>query len=320
MMPESNAPDAVVQQALLDGELHKKLLDQLDTGIYIVDRERRILYWNGGAERISGYRAHEVSGQFCHSDLLVHCDEMGGVLCGLRCPLKHVIADGKPRECAVFLRHRDGHRLPVRVRSSPIHDQEGNIIGAVEVFDETTTPARHAFSQLHNFGCVDEVTAAASRRYGEMRVRHALEGLNEFGIPFGWLRIALDDTEQLEHRYGYGMVDAAMKMIAGTLDGNLGPLDILTRWAKTEFRVEVHFSSRLELADLAARLVSLVRVSTLEWWGDRVRVSISVGGALAEHGDRLESVEARAASVLEGCQASGGNRAAVCRPGGEERK
>jgi PAS domain-containing protein len=80
-MRETNLPNAVVQQALLDGELHKKLLDQLDTGIYIVDRDRRILYWNGGAERISGYPTYEVSGQFCHGDLLVPCDEMGGVLC-----------------------------------------------------------------------------------------------------------------------------------------------------------------------------------------------------------------------------------------------
>jgi PAS domain S-box-containing protein/diguanylate cyclase (GGDEF)-like protein len=320
MMPETNSSDAVVQRALLDGELHKKLLDQLDIGIYIVDRERRILYWNGGAERITGYKAHEVAGQFCHGDLLVHCDEAGGVLCGTRCPLQNVIADGKPRECAVFLRHRDGHRLPVRVQSSPIHDQEGNIIGAVEVFDEASAPARHVLWQLQNFGCLDELTTAANRRYGEMRVRHALEGLNEFGMPFGWLRIALDDTEHLEHRYGYGMIDAAMKMLAGTLDGNLGSLDVLTRWSRTEFRVEVHYSTRLELADMAEKLVALVRVSTLDWWGDRVRVSISAGGATAEPGDTLESVEARVAGVLESCQASGGNRAAVCRPMGEERK
>jgi hypothetical protein len=91
---------------------------------------------------------------------------MGGALCGTRYPLKHVIADGKPRECAVFLRHRDGYSLPARVRPSPIHDQGGNIIGAVELFDETTTPARHAIWQLHNFGCLDDVTPAVNRRYG----------------------------------------------------------------------------------------------------------------------------------------------------------
>jgi len=312
-MPSENFDDAVVRQALVDGELHKKLLDQLDAGIYIVDRERRILYWNAGAERITGYMAHEVAGQFCHGDLLVHCNETGSVLCGKGCPLNRVIGDGKPRECAVFLRHRHGHRIPVRVRSSPIHGAAGEIVGAMEVFDELLAPARHALWQLQDFGCLDELTGAAKRKYGEMRVRHALEGLNEFGIPFGWLRIGLDDVERLEPRYGHGVVEAALKTIAGTLDGNLGSLDVLTRWTRTEFRVEVHYSSRVELADLAEKLVTLVRLSTLEWWGDRLRVTVSIAGAAGEYGDSLDTLECRVAEVLEGCRAGGGDRAAVFR-------
>jgi len=316
-MLEANSDHAIVQQALVDGELHKKLLDQLNTGIYIVDRERRILYWNGGAERITGYLAHEVAGQFCHGDLLVHCDEEGSVLCGTRCPLKNVIDDGRPRECTVFLRHRYGHRVPVRVRSSPIRDGQGTIIGAVEVFDPASAPARHAIWQLQSFGCLDELTGAANRRYGEMRVRQALEGLNEFRIPFGWLRIGLDGTEQFEQRYGHGIIDAALKTIGGTLDGNLGSLDVLTRWTKAEFRVEVHYSSRVELADLAEKLVVLVRASALEWWGDRLRISVSIAGATAEHGDSLDSLEARVVDIFEDCRAGGGNRAAISRSPGE---
>ena len=317
MMP-GDSEQRVVRCALEDGELHKKLLDQLDTGIYIVDLERRILYWNGGAERVTGYLTHEVTGQFCHGDLLMHCDQEGNVLCGTLCPLKGVLQDGRKRECTVFLRHRHGHRVPVRVRSSPIRDPGGMIIGAVEVFDEASAPARHAIWQLQEFGCLDELTGAAHRRYGEMRVRHALEGLNEFRIPFGWLRIGLDGNEGFEHRYGQGIIDAALKTIAGTLDGNLGSLDVLTRWTRAEFRVEVHYSSRLELAELAERLVTLVRMSALEWWGDRLRVTVSIGGATAEHGDSLDALEARVASVFESCRAGGGDRAAIARAVGED--
>jgi diguanylate cyclase (GGDEF)-like protein/PAS domain S-box-containing protein len=321
MMPKFNpeAADAVVQQALQDGELHKRLLDQLDTGIYMVDRDRRILYWNGGAERIAGYLSHEVTGQLCHGDLLMHCDEAGTVLCGTRCPLQGVMSDAKPRECSVFLRHRQGHRVPVHLRSSPIYDAEGAIIGAVETFEETSAQARHALWRLGSFGCLDELTTAANHRYGEMRVRQALEGLSEFRIPFGWLRIGLDQTEEFERRYGYGIIDAALKMIAATLDRNLGSMDVLTRWTKAQFRVEVHYSSRVELADLAEKLVVLVRASALEWWGDRLRPTISIGAATAEHGDTLDSLEERVAEVFEGCRAGGGNRAAVANQRGGQR-
>ncbi len=157
---------AVVEQALRDAALHKALLDQLEAGIYIVDRDRRILYWNSSAERISGYLAHEVAGRFCQGDLLMHSDCDGNVLCGARCPLSQVMDDGEPRECKVFLRHRQGHRIPVHVRSRPICDSQGIAIGAVEIFEEACgAPTR--LRTLPTFGSFDELTTAC-RDYAEI--------------------------------------------------------------------------------------------------------------------------------------------------------
>jgi hypothetical protein len=70
----------------------------------------------------------------------------------------------------------------------------------LETFEETSAQARHALWRLGSFGCLDELTTAANHRYGEMRVRQAIEGLSEFRIPFGWLRIGLDQTEEFERR------------------------------------------------------------------------------------------------------------------------
>ena len=313
-----DAGDIVIQQALQDGNLHKALLDQLEEGIYMVDRERRILYWNGGAERISGYMAHEVAGQFCFGDLLMHCDGDGAVLCGQRCPLTAVMQDGRARECTVFLRHRQGHRLPVHVQSRPIHDARGEIIGAVEVFEEALPAARHDIQALRTFGCLDPASDAVTRGFGEMKVRHALEKLHSFAIPFGWLRIGLDSAEEFEHRFGHGMVDAAIRTIAATLNSNLKAMDVLTRWERTEFRVEMSLRSQIVLAEVAEKLLALVRMSNLEWWGDRVHLAVSIGGVMVRHGDTLESLEQRVQPVFESCCAAGGNRAAVAHSEGRE--
>lgn len=313
-MPELR-PDSetIVQEALRDGELHRALLDQLEEGLYMVDRDRRILYWNQAAERISGYLAHEVAGNCCHADLLIHCDEEKASPHDERSPLLDVIADGKPREATLFLRHREGHRIPVHVRSRAIHDRHGAIVGAVEVFEDALAQSRGWLRELRPFGAVDEATGAAIRAYGELRVEQAFQALNQFQIPFGWLRIGLDGVEQLEKSFGHGIIDAAMKTIAHTVDGNLGPLDVLTRWDTTEFRVEVHYSSRIALAQMADKLVSLVRVSNLDWWGDRRAITVSVAGGTGEQGDTLESLEARVTGVFESCRAGGGNCAAVVR-------
>lgn len=270
--------DAVIQLALCDPGLHRALLDQLDEGVCMVDRDHRILYWNRGAERISGYLAHEVAGQFSHGDLLMQCENDGSLLPCLESAVEGVTLSGEQRDSTVFLHHREGHRLLVQLQSRPICDVNGAVVGAVEVFDEAVAPVMHRRHQLTDCGCLDSSTRAANRNYGEMMLRHALEALNIFEIPFGWLRIGLDGAQDLDRGYGHAMVEAAVKLIAATLDRNLASLDVLTRWETAEFRVEVNRCSRSELAAAAERLRLLVRASTLEWWGDRLRVTVSVGG------------------------------------------
>jgi PAS domain S-box-containing protein len=55
--------------------------ENLSDGVYFVDRGRRILYWNKGAERITGYSKDEVLGRRCRDNLLNHCDDAGTILC-----------------------------------------------------------------------------------------------------------------------------------------------------------------------------------------------------------------------------------------------
>ncbi len=62
-------------------DFHKTLLDNLYDGVYFVDRDRRITYWNKGAERITGYAAQEVEGKRCADSILMHVDDKGNVLC-----------------------------------------------------------------------------------------------------------------------------------------------------------------------------------------------------------------------------------------------
>jgi diguanylate cyclase (GGDEF)-like protein/PAS domain S-box-containing protein len=307
--PEGDDP--VVQHALQNQTLHKALLDQLDQGVCIVDRDNRILYWNPAAERISGYLAHEVAGQSNHGDLLLHCANYDALLGGQGCPLTEFVLNGKPQDRVVLLLNREGYRILVYVQSWPINDGNGTAIGAVEVFEEVMASAHRGVREVEAFGCSDSSTRAANRRYGEMMARHALEALNVFEIPFGWLRVGLDGAKDLDRGFGHGMVEAAVKMVAAALDRNLGAQDVLTRWEGAELRVQINRCSHSELAAAAERLCLLVRASTLEWWGDRRHVTVSVGGATAELGDTLESLDARASEVFDGCRASGGDRAAV---------
>jgi len=57
-------------------------------------------------------------------------------------------------------------------------------------------------SNLAAYDCLDELTGVLKRPFGEMKARQAAEALRLFGIPFAWMRVAIDDIDGHEHRYG----------------------------------------------------------------------------------------------------------------------
>ena len=127
-------PGASYGGGAVDTKFYQDLLDQVSDGVYFVTLDRRITYWNGGAERITGYSADEVQGHSCAEGILRHVNGAGRQLCVQGCPLRAVMKDGKPREAHVYLHHKDGQRIPVTVRGQALRDADGEIVGSVEVF------------------------------------------------------------------------------------------------------------------------------------------------------------------------------------------
>ena len=77
---------------------YRELLDNLYDGVFFVDSNKTITYWNRAAENITGYTCDDVVGKCCSDNILVHVDEKGAPLCDSGCPLQAVIEDGKSRE------------------------------------------------------------------------------------------------------------------------------------------------------------------------------------------------------------------------------
>lgn len=117
------------------------VLESLADGLYITDPERRIVYWNAAATRITGWRPEEVLGRRCLEGLLCHVDKDGRRLCGREsCPLYRSIITGteSPSEILVFGITASGRRIPMRVTTAPLRDAEGRIVGGVETFRDVS--------------------------------------------------------------------------------------------------------------------------------------------------------------------------------------
>lgn len=80
------------------------VLPHLFEGVYIVDKNRKIIYWNDGSEQITGYSAKEVTNSLCYQNILQHVDESGKHLCHDGCPLQKTLDNGIINEAHVFLK------------------------------------------------------------------------------------------------------------------------------------------------------------------------------------------------------------------------
>lgn len=296
------------------GEL-LRLLDEVNEGIYFTDAQRRIVFWNKAAARISGYSRREVLGRACADNILIHIDDRGRALCTGACPLARTLRDGRRRRADVFLHHRDGHRVPVHVRVFPLRDGNGQAAGAAEMFvDLSEKPVLEARLQhLERMAMSDRLTGVANRRYGEIFLQARLEEFKRFHWPLGVIFFDLDDFKALNDRHSHRVGDSALRTVARTLQHNLRSFDQVSRWGGEEFLVIVRNADLRSLRRIAETLRVLVQRSLFWAKGVPVQVTLSGGATIARAGDTPTTLVERADLLMYKAKRSGKNRVACSR-------
>ncbi len=293
-----------------EANFYKGLLDQLYDGVYTLDRRRRITYWNRGAERISGFAQQEVIGRPCMDNILIHVDEHGNSLCKDNCPAAHTMMDGQVREKDIFLHHKDGHRVPVSVRVSPMYDETGNITGAVEIFSDNSTKlaALQRVSELEHSVLLDPLTGVGNRRFFETELEAQINAFKRHAIPFGLLFIDVDHFKQVNDTHGHAVGDRVLKMTAETLVKNIRSFEFLGRLGGEEFGVIAVNVDEARLQIIAEKLRALTAASVLTTDNGAIRITISIGATFYHPDDNETSALERADQLMYRSKTEGRNR------------
>ena len=104
----------------------EKLLQTIPTGLFLVDVDRNIVYWNAEAERITGYMSVEVVGR--------HCSFLEGIPCTKMCGLFLETVKKPVIGISCSVRHKEGHRVELSKNFDLLRDDKGQMIGGVEAF------------------------------------------------------------------------------------------------------------------------------------------------------------------------------------------
>jgi len=291
-------------------DFFRDILNSMFDGVYFVDPERRITFWNRTAEGLTGYEAREVVGRRCADNILVHVDGDGRNLCEGLCPLARTLEDGESREADVFLHHRNGHRVPVAIRVSAIRSPAGRITGAVEVFsDNSRRLAEFAEAdRLKRLALVDPMTELRNRRFTEMSLQSILKEVARYSWPMGLLFVDIDRFKRVNDTYGHEAGEQILKAVGQTLVQSVRSFDIVGRWGGEEFVLIIRNITGKSLGRLAEKLRVLVAKSFVTLAASQVGVTISIGATTISPDDTVESAIGRADQLMYRSKAAGRNR------------
>ncbi|MDX9710359.1 MAG: sigma 54-interacting transcriptional regulator [Trichloromonas sp.] len=104
------------------------ILDSVADGVFTVDDEMRITWFNRAAEEITGFSRAEALGQRC-------CEIFRSSVCFTGCPVREAMTGGADvinREVDIL--DRDNREIPISVSASVLRDEAGRPVGGVETF------------------------------------------------------------------------------------------------------------------------------------------------------------------------------------------
>lgn len=119
------------------------ILESISDGVFTVDLDWRITYFNQAAVDITGVSKEEAIGRFCS-------EVFKSNMCEQECPLRRTLQSRQPLiNRPGFLVKPDGSKVPITVSTAIMRDEAGTIVGGAETFRDMSE-IEDLRQQLHN--------------------------------------------------------------------------------------------------------------------------------------------------------------------------
>jgi PAS domain S-box-containing protein len=108
--------------------VQQTILDSITDGVFTVDAEWRITFFNRAAQRITGVPRASALGRRCS-------EVFRASICESACALGQTISSGRPIvNKLVYIVDAEGSRIPISVSTAVLRDETGAMVGGVETF------------------------------------------------------------------------------------------------------------------------------------------------------------------------------------------
>ena len=137
------------------------ILESVSDGVFTIDNQWRITYFNRAAEKITGISREQAIGLSC-------CEVFKSNMCESHCPLRHTFTTGENvMEQRGYIVNLSGQKLKVSVSSAMLYNGEGERIGGVETFRDIS-----ALEHLRSLGAFKREGSMVTKSEAMRRVLH----------------------------------------------------------------------------------------------------------------------------------------------------
>ena len=267
-----------------------KLLEMLAVPTFVLDIDCKVMSWNRACERLTGVPSCDVLGRGDHWRSFY--DAPRPILAEL------VLQQRTAQVAQVFARPptpseagnalcaegwcdmpRTGRRRYLAADASPIFDEDGALVAAVQTLRDMTEEklARRALEQM---ALRDGLTGLANRRCFDDTLQAEWLRAQRQGSPLSLLMVDVDHFKAYNDAHGHLGGDACLKRIASAIASEMRANDLVARYGGEEFAVILPNQTLTGAASVAERIrCRIARLQIPSGVSCAQQVTVSIGAA-----------------------------------------
>lgn len=301
----STDSSAIIHQHLL-----AQLLQTLDNGLIMLDRDYRITLWNGFMENHSGIPTSDARGRnlfelftnLPHTWLKRKIDSVFQLQSRSFCTWEE-----HPR---VFqfrsTRPLTGHSpmMYQNITLIPLMGTDGQVAQVcMQIFDVTDVATRkialeEANHSLKLLSRTDRLTGINNRGFWEENLTHEFQRCRRSGRVSSLMLFDIDFFKQLNDSHGHSAGDEVLRAVSSLVKKSLRNTDIAGRYGGEEFAIILPETGGEQARILAERLRQQIAAMHVTWEQKQLNISVSIG--ISEFSEKMPGHK----SWLDHCDAA----------------
>jgi diguanylate cyclase (GGDEF)-like protein/PAS domain S-box-containing protein len=282
-------------------------------GVVCTDEAGNITLMNPAAEDMTGWIQNQAYGHPLE-EILHIIDLASGAT--IENPVRNCLIEKRTfhLQDGAALLARNGSKRDIQDSAAPIRTADGNVVGAVLVFQDVTrlrTIQRESeFNATH-----DALTLLPNRRELEVRLEETIQRAVATGVDSTVCFLNLDRFKVINDAAGHAAGDLLLKTVGHLLTKSVRGSDLVVRLGGDQFAVVLFGCDEDRAEGTLEKMREGIDALQFRWEDREFRISASIGVVAITPESSVPAVMQQADVACYAAKHAGGNRISIYRPG-----